>query len=854
MSVADAFVSSPPGPSRCFTISSSPKLPSLDEIFTKSPKKPPLKSGSHAVPIPSNVRTTFTSAANILRDAPEIDIETEQVTNSPPRKATAKTNRGRKKKATTPDISNDPTENPILVESSPSDKPWQKFKSKKQEPQDEQVPIPKQRVTAAPAKNKTRAKTETVSRHFATKEASAQPEEEKGDKGKAVSNPETQTIDDTSGLETAMRRRHDWTPPPNNEPVFLGSDSDNRELLSSVDKVASSKDVFQSLLDDYGCKDAPLPPPSGQQQQSEILKKRKRIELVFAGNEDTRQPSRETSPSKPAATKKKTRTITELATAPYVLPIEPELDLSGPSTKDSLLNYFDSDGAVKALVEHQTAVMSQKLEKGKGKEPKAVTKPKRKKKSGTADKPILLSPDSALKQYSNQDFVFGTSSQLVREDSPATIRELQMAIQASNRPDSDPFASPDGQGLWHAGARDVDGDLMKVDVIDAIEDSPVLPRFREQGNQSRQEFVDINDILKSSDMEQPSTKGPQPAPKDNSDSLQSQSVLSAPISKASGSEPAQPTSAAAISNPRPTYELFTDAQLAKQISSYGFKPVKKRQAMIALLDQCWASKNPGASMSLTQSHSISTTSAPKSPKRKPSTTSSAPAQPAKPRGRPRKNPTPEKPSASSAPAPKPAAAAATASPKKPRGRQKKTKAIEIADSDSASASSAPAPKPAAAAAATASPKKPRGRQKKTKAIEIADSDSASASTSRASSPGATFSSPPPPDLSVSDDTDLSLTLPSPTDPQARLFTHITKAVTSAPRSRDPARPSWHEKMLMYDPIVLEDLADWLNGGALAATGYDGEEVEPADVKRWCESRSVVCLWRRNMRGKERVRY
>jgi len=39
-------------------------------------------------------------------------------------------------------------------------------------------------------------------------------------------------------------------------------------------------------------------------------------------------------------------------------------------------------------------------------------------------------------------------------------------------------------------------------------------------------------------------------------------------------------------------------------------------------------------------------------------------------------------------------------------------------------------------------------------------------------------------------------------------------VLSAPRTHDQSRPGWYEKILLYDPIVLEDLCGWLNGGAL----------------------------------------
>lgn len=46
--------------------------------------------------------------------------------------------------------------------------------------------------------------------------------------------------------------------------------------------------------------------------------------------------------------------------------------------------------------------------------------------------------------------------------------------------------------------------------------------------------------------------------------------------------------------------------------------------------------------------------------------------------------------------------------------------------------------------------------------------------------------------------------------QATLFKLVTKAITTAPPTKDPKHPSWYEKILLYDPIVLEDLAGWLN--------------------------------------------
>ncbi|RYP46490.1 hypothetical protein DL768_007323 [Monosporascus sp. mg162] len=851
MSAADVFMSSsPPRAARMdpgFVASSSPELPSLSEIFPKNPKRSLLRSGSNATVSPPNALHTFTSAANMPRDAPDVDIDTEKIPRSPSRKPKRINGLAERLAADAQVTAHE--EAPITIESSPRETPWQKFKSRTPTPERKQPQIPKGRVTKAIAKDKSRKKpgqsrieTEAVSRHFAAKGGEAQPaDEEKFTEDGELSLPsndigQARSQSMASCSEPALQRRVDWTPPSAKNAIVIASDSDHRELLSSVDKPVASREVFQNLFDNYARKDDDASIPSGQQQQADLLKKRKRIEVVSTTDEQDKQgkqdthdiPVNEIPPSKPAPTKKKTRTITELATAPYIIP-EPEFDLSAQSTRDSLLNYFDSGGEVKALVEHQSIIMSKNKEAVKPKKPKA--KPRKKKNAGEAENPILLSPNSALKQSSNQDFVFGTSSQLVQEESPTTLRELQLAIQASNR-DDDPFGESDSsQRLWHAAARDNDGELMSVDVVDLVR-TPALPgkhqkdftpnneeQFHVSDQAKSDDFIDIDDIA----LDTPQTQKAAPD-QQNSHIFQTQKPPTPPPSK----PPIPTTAQVPVGNaniPRPTYETFTDAQLSRQLASYGFKPVKKRQAMIALLEQCWASKNPGAVS--VPSQPMTTTASLTSPKKR----------------------NPKAPAPTTIDAEKPV---------KRRGRPKKTD--EAAAASTSKAATAPSK------SKEGSPKRPRGRPKQPtrKVEEIADSDSdpenevLSPSPSPASSAEHIFSSPPPLDLDLSatEETDASLTLtPNTTDAQqATLFTLITRAVTTAPRSSSHEEPSWHERMLLYDPVVLEDLAAWLNAGQLARVGWDGPEVAPADVKRWCEARSVVCLWRVNVRGKERKRF
>lgn len=105
---------------------------------------------------------------------------------------------------------------------------------------------------------------------------------------------------------------------------------------------------------------------------------------------------------------------------------------------------------------------------------------------------------------------------------------------------------------------------------------------------------------------------------------------------------------------------------------------------------------------------------------------------------------------------------------------------------------------------------------------------------------------------VADDIgDITLAPPSPNSAEQELFEHITKAVTTAPRGT-PHAPSWYEKILLYDPIVLEDLMRWLNTEGLDAVGYDGE-ARGAQVMAWCRARSVCCLWKTSSRKRGGVK-
>lgn len=117
-----------------------------------------------------------------------------------------------------------------------------------------------------------------------------------------------------------------------------------------------------------------------------------------------------------------------------------------------------------------------------------------------------------------------------------------------------------------------------------------------------------------------------------------------------------------------------------------------------------------------------------------------------------------------------------------------------------------------------------------------------------------------------------------------VYPQITKAVKAAPPSHDPLKPSWHEKMLLYDPIVVEDFTKWLNGKEIrvgvvvpvpkpakkrgkkkkdeehdTSNEEESERTEMQElpgwvVQRWCEENSVCCIYKESLWNGRRARY
>ncbi|CEJ89233.1 hypothetical protein VHEMI05088 [[Torrubiella] hemipterigena] len=607
-------------------------------------------------------------------------------------------------------------------------------------------------------------------------------------------------------LEMASARRTDWTPPAQGNQVII-------DLEPSASQDGQPIQNFGQLLETFRLKDTTT------KQDEEGIRKRKLTECTSLPVSVTKND--EKSPVKKKATKpkKKPLTITELAVAAYREPDPTEA--VNPAIPDMLpgVTVSEADSNPAALPVKQT-------------KPRKRTAKAPKKKKLVPPKQILLSPGAAREQMSRQDLIFGTSSQLAGEHSPTFLRDLAAAMRESNVIDVDdvtPINSdaieppPERRSLWEAAARDEEGDLFDVEIIDMV-NAPSLPPSSAKADDpfgygvaisnGDDSFVNLSDILEAS------------SPPRSQNTINTKTTPGRQPEITSDASKAVTSDAPATTNiTKPNYNLYTDTQLGVAIASYGFKEVKKRSAQIALLEKCWQSKNSSVPSSRLFSCS-SGSQQPSTPQR------SAPLPASQASDVSLEFPEP------------PPSAQPVESPKRGRGHLRKTP-LGLAT---------PMPTPSTAGS------KPKTLSTQTQSaqavIEIPDSESESeqlVQASRSSSPEEALSPANGADLSIGPDSDIQTPLSaSQANQELAVFDYITKAIQSLPRSKDENNPSWHEKILMYDPIIIEELAAWLNTGTLTKMGYD-DEVNGSDVKRWCESKSICCVWKINLRGNERKR-
>ncbi|CCU77968.1 hypothetical protein BGHDH14_bgh04144 [Blumeria hordei DH14] len=615
-----------------------------------------------------------------------------------------------------------------------------------------------------------------------------------------------QPIIDTPGfgLMDAVKRRRDWTPPNKPNSSFDTKDSvakwpSSCESNKSGDKKSRFFDLFGKFAfsgSDSTVDQKPVP-------KDRVASKRKEIELVKTNNSSTKL-----SPVKKAARKKKATTITELATSFYAETNPPE----SLSPKDLPVVKFPSKNIPKL--------------KPSGKLHSKI-KLKSKSKNVKAKEPTLLSPESALKEVHKQDFVFGTSSQLAMDDSPTFIRNINEAIQESNNL-YDPFnSSPtvtstlEGvvakRNLWNAASRDSAGSLLETDIVDLETLSSDMsitsrPSFAENSEKncfivsssaahSRNAIISLENIdieeeaPKYSQTSSPRQKLNYPPTSKNKHQINSlcNKIFSLPDSSVHRIDAEQ----------IPNFNSYTNAQLAKEISMYHFKAVKKREQMIDLLENCWRGKQQIKMAVATTKSAIKNTTLSIN-------TDKFQEQPMDCFTEPHES------SLNSLIIP--ATSKFIPIQANTLNQIEKKNDVQLLLDET--------------------PTKEHGNS-----LQFEESGSDLDINPYSSGPKVQPSS------SIS-----SLSQLEPTNDDTHLlFSHITSAIKNTKPSDDCSNPTWYEKMLLYDPIVLEDLTIWLNTGALQETNWDGE-VELRDVKKWCESKSVCCLSRESLRNGTRCRY
>ncbi|KAK2875002.1 hypothetical protein FQN49_001864 [Arthroderma sp. PD_2] len=559
--------------------------------------------------------------------------------------------------------------------------------------------------------------------------------------------------------------------------------------------------------------------------------KKQETENPEAGTSSTSEGKTKRKPARKAKrpAKSKITTITSLTTGRYESPVIPEApDVS-----------LHADPNMESIQTPRKPPPKRRTTKAKSKE---ATQEKAKYQAQFKPAPTL----EALKAIENQTLLFGTSSQLERDSSPSVygldheLRVQSLDQTGSNQSRSISRESSIGLGvsrfsrsknMWGASSRDLDGSLMGVEVIDLVD--PAAPKITHKPVNSERSVC-------ISEQAEDTNKNP---PSNEHGHAEKAEAQAGPIDGIKASDttqklprildvPKNPKEATPADNPMPEYSQLSTAELAKKLTSFGFKPLNKREKMIELLEKCWKSKHKTVEE-----------------------TAAEPADPHIPQVPTllaTSNTTPE--SLASVPTKK---SNRVSSKRTAKSKSLKATTKEIADSVQASR---PAPGNSKSSSKTTEISGPADSQRDIRpdTIEIEDStdESPPGSPKQPRNQTSASSSGSRPISSRQKSSPLLQTVPIRTKPSdgkdakepadlPSIFLQITNAVKAQPRMRSTngvKQPTWHEKIVMYDPIWLDDLTVWLNVEGFKRIGED-REVYPSLVREWCESKGICCCYK-----------
>ncbi|EEQ32806.1 5'-flap endonuclease [Microsporum canis] len=645
-------------------------------------------------------------------------------------------------------------------------------------------------------------------------------------------------------LEEATSRRDYWTPIKDTNSASI--DLTGSPVSIQADKAQAKSKDFRELMSEFnfsretsheveaGCQLVNDKPTTKQllefMPQNCRTSKSLDSESLDTGTSSTSEGNGKRKQTKKAkrSAKSKITTITSLTTGRYESSLAPE----GDHIPSSLV-----DNMVESIQPAEKAPSNRKNTKPKSK--KAIP--------GRAECYALLKPAptmEALKTIENQALLFGTSSQLERESSPNVYGlepELGRDEVKSNSIQNISSEPSTGMGvsrfsksknLWGASSRDLDGYLLNVDMIDLVDPTPKItpkPGDERQSNLSNknternipEESSLLGEQVNAKDVELPDCLAGEIS---TSDTMQNSFEYLNTTNSQDGP----------VDDSMPNYDQLSTPELAKKLASFGFRPIKKRERIIELLEKCWESKRKSCIEPTTKPAILST---------------------------PQVVIQPIPPNANSKFMDSDSAIKPSSVPPKGTRKPKKITSKEITNPARSSWSTAKNLK--SSSKPTDNMPDSMGSQSyvQPEIIEIEDStdenllesskqprDYRGAHTlaSRSASSHITPQISSAPSQTVPIQTRASagtnekeiVDLPD-------IFLQITNAVKAQPRIRSVngvKQPTWHEKIVMYDPIWLDDLTLWLNVEGFKLIKED-REVHPYLVREWCESKGICCCFR-----------
>ena len=470
---------------------------------------------------------------------------------------------------------------------------------------------------------------------------------------------------------------------------------------------------------------------------------------------------------------------------------------------------------------------------------------RRHKSKSSKEEPIftVVSPEAAAKTLDEQDLVFGSCSQLEREDSPGTMKDIQQAIRASERlalkPDSSEFKSTrapsnltGAKHLWHVAARDMEGSLVQATVGDSLNLVGSLQHSKQKDGSTANTPLGFEDD-DWFDLDYGRSNSSR-----NKELSPANSRLPGKSELPTSALPARPAEDVMVDvtggqqldhrqSSMPLYNGFTDAELSKQVASFGFKSVRGRKKMIELLQKCWQSKNRIVNKPLSDQpapESLLVTTQTTARKSRPAAKSKSKSRPPKPRS-----------TVSERPAEKPLAEPSVQQTSKGAHIASSSSYIDVDEIQDSEEEVIPSPS--------------RVQQRYT---TICSANGSIGKSTLDMQTTEAFTSPGKYSNSAAKELRAVEAKPSSSDPGSSspdLFSKITQAIRTQSRiaqlsssTISQACLTWHEKILMYDPIVIDDFAKWLNIEGLGLVGEDSE-VSPAAVRDWCESKGICCCWK-----------